>query len=61
MNTSMFETLSDCWHSHSWDGANRKYYSGSYKASDEETSNETRFSYTQEKMLGGYPSIMDVY
>ncbi len=50
MNTGMFETLSDCWHSHnSWDGVNRKYYSGSYKASDEETSNETRFSYTQER------------
>lgn len=49
MNTSMFETLSDCWHSHnSWDGVNRKYYSGSYRASDEDDANDTRFGYTKE-------------
>ncbi len=49
MNTGMFETLSDCWHSHnSWDGVNRNYYSGSYKASDEDDKNETRFGYSKE-------------
>lgn len=49
MNTGMFETLSDCWHSHnSWDGINRKYYSGAYKASDEDDGNDTRFGYTKE-------------
>lgn len=31
MNTGVFETLSDCWHSHnSWDDVNRQYYSGAY-------------------------------
>lgn len=31
MNTGMFETLSDCWHSHnSWDEVNRQFYSGAY-------------------------------
>ena len=31
MNTGVFETLSDCWHSHnSWDDVNRLYYSGAY-------------------------------
>ena len=49
MNTGMFEILSDCWHSHnSWDGVNRKYYSGAYKASDEDTGDDTRFNYTKE-------------
>ncbi len=49
MNTGMFEVLSDCWHSHnSWDGLNRKYYSGSYKASDEDGADDTRFGYTKE-------------
>lgn len=49
MNTGMFEVLSDCWHSHnSWDGINRKYYSGAYKASDEDDGNDTRFGYTKE-------------
>lgn len=49
MNTGMFETLSDCWHSHNaWDGVNRKYYSGSYKAGDEDDGNDTRFGYTKE-------------
>ena len=49
MNTGMFETLSDCWHSHnSWDGVNRKYYSGGYKASDEDDTSETRFNYKKE-------------
>lgn len=49
MNTGMFETLSDCWHSHNgWDGVNRKYYSGAYKAGDEDTSDDTRFGYTKE-------------
>lgn len=48
MNTGMFEVLSDCWHSHnSWDGINRKYYSGGYKASDED-GNDTRFGYLKE-------------
>ncbi|MBP7292699.1 MAG: RagB/SusD family nutrient uptake outer membrane protein [Bacteroides sp.] len=49
MNTGMFEVLSDCWHSHnSWDGLNRKYYSGSYKASDEDGADDSRFGYTKE-------------
>lgn len=49
MNTGMFETLSDCWHSHNaWDGVNRKYYSGSYIAGDEDSGNDTRFGYTKE-------------
>ena len=49
MNTGMFEVLSDCWHSHnSWDGLNRKYYSGGYKASDEDDADDTRFGYTKE-------------
>lgn len=49
MNTGMFETLSDCWHSHnSWDGVNRKYYSAAYKASDEDGGDDTRFGYTKE-------------
>jgi len=49
MNTGMFECLSDCWHSHnSWDGLTRNYYSGSYKASDEDDKSETRFGYTKE-------------
>lgn len=49
MNMGMFETLSDCWHSHlTWDGVNRKYYPGSYKAGDEDTSSDTRFGYTKE-------------
>lgn len=49
MNTGMFEVMSDCWHSHnSWDGINRKYYSGSYKASDEDGGDDTRFGYTKE-------------
>ncbi len=49
MNTGMFEVLSDCWHSHnSWDGLNRKYYSGAYKASDEDNADDTRFGYTKE-------------
>ncbi|MDL2291581.1 RagB/SusD family nutrient uptake outer membrane protein [Bacteroides sp. OttesenSCG-928-F21] len=54
MNTGMFETLSDCWHSHnSWDGVNRKYYSGSYKASDEDTGDDTRFGFTKENCWEG--------
>ncbi len=49
MNMSMFETLSDCWHSHlSWDGVNRNYYSGSYSAGQEESS-DTKFGYTKEE------------
>lgn len=49
MNTGMFECLSDCFHSHnSWDGVTRNYYSGSYKASDEDSKSETRFGYTKE-------------
>jgi hypothetical protein len=49
MNTGMFECMSDCWHSHNaWDGVNRNYYSGSYKASDEDDKSETRFGYTKE-------------
>lgn len=49
MNTGIFETLSDCWHSHNaWDGVNRKYYSGAYKANDEDAGNDTRFGYTKE-------------
>lgn len=49
MNTGMFEALSDCFHSHnSWDGLNRHYYSGSYNASTEDNTSETRFSFTKE-------------
>ncbi|PTN07355.1 RagB/SusD family nutrient uptake outer membrane protein [Mangrovibacterium marinum] len=49
MNMGMFETLSDCWHSHlSWDGVNRHYYSGSYSAGTESGS-DTRFGYTNEE------------
>ena len=44
MNTGMFECLSDCFHSHnSWDGLNRHYYSGTYTASTEDGTAETRF------------------
>lgn len=47
MNTGMFETMSDCWHDHnSWDGVNHLYYSGAYKASDEDNSQgDVRFAY----------------
>ncbi len=49
MNMGMFETLSDCWHSHlSWDGVNRHYYSGSYSAGNENSS-DTRFNYNKEE------------
>ena len=49
MNTGMFECLSDCFHSHnSWDGLNRQYYSGSYNASSEDNTSETRFGFTKE-------------
>jgi len=49
MNTGIFEMMSDCWHSHTdWNGVNRKYYSGSYKAGDEDSGDETRFGYTKE-------------
>ncbi|WP_461641991.1 RagB/SusD family nutrient uptake outer membrane protein [Labilibaculum euxinus] len=51
MNMGMFETLSDCWHSHlSWDGVNRSYYSGSYSAGTEESSDATRFGFTKEEV-----------
>lgn len=49
MKTGIFEMMSDCWHSHTdWNGINRKYYSGSYKAGDEDSSDDTRFGYTKE-------------
>lgn len=49
MNMGMFETLSDCWHSHlNWDGVNRYYYSGNYSAGIEESSGHTRFGFTKE-------------
>ena len=49
MNAGIFEMMSDCWHSHTdWNGINRKYYSGSYKAGDEDSSDDTRFGYTKE-------------
>lgn len=49
MYTGIFEMMSDCWHSHTdWNGINRKYYSGSYKAGDEDSSDDTRFGYTKE-------------
>lgn len=49
MNTGIFEMMSDCWHSHTdWNGISRKYYSGSYKAGDEDSSDDTRFGYTKE-------------
>ena len=45
--------MSDCWHSHnSWDGVNRKYYSGGYKASDEDDGNDTRFNYKKRRTVG---------
>lgn len=50
MNTGVFECLSDCYHSHnSWDGLQRKYYSGTYVASNEDNSDDTRFGYTKEE------------
>lgn len=50
MNTGMFECLSDCFHSHnSWDGLNRHYYSGTYTASTEDGTAETRFGFTKEE------------
>lgn len=50
MNTGMFETLSDCWHSHnSWDGVNRLYYSGAYNAADEDDTTETRYHYLNDR------------
>lgn len=49
MNMGMFETISDCWHSHlSWDGVNRMYYSGSYSAGLAQSDGHTRFGYTRE-------------
>ena len=47
MNTGMFETMSDCWHSHnSWSGVNSLYYSGAYTASDEDDERgRVRFAY----------------
>jgi hypothetical protein len=49
MNMGMFETISDCWHSHlDWDGVNRAYYSGSYSAGYEQSDSHTRFGYTRE-------------
>lgn len=49
MNMTMFEVLSDTWHSHlNWDEANRSYYNGAYTAGMEEWSTHTRFSYTKE-------------
>ena len=49
MNTGVFETLSDCWHSHnSWDDVNRLYYSGAYKAGE-----RGKFGYTNEKVWEG--------
>lgn len=47
MNTGMFETMSDCWHSHnSWSGVNSLYYSGAYTAADEDKSRgSVRFAY----------------
>lgn len=51
MNTGMFETLSDCWHSHnSWDGANRLYYSGAYTAANEDNSTaDVRYNFTADQ------------
>lgn len=49
MNMGMFETLSDCWHSHlTWDGVNRMYYTGAYSAGEENTSPHTKFNFTKE-------------
>lgn len=49
MNMGMFETLSDCWHSHlNWDGVNRFYYSGSYNANKEDSEDATKFGFTKE-------------
>lgn len=54
MNMGMFETLSDCWHSHlSWDGVNRMYYSGSYSAGDENSDAHVRYRYTGENNWEG--------
>lgn len=46
MNTGVFETLSDCWHSHnSWDEVNRQFYSGAYVPG-----NSGKFKYTGENV-----------
>ena len=47
MNTGMFETMSDCWHSHnSWSGVNELYYGGAYTAAKEDTDRgKVRFAY----------------
>lgn len=50
MGMGVFETLSDCWHSHlSWDGVNGLYYSGTYNANQEDNSSKTKFGFTKEK------------
>ena len=49
MNMGIFETLSDCWHSHlSWDGVNSMYYTGTYNANQEDNSAHTKFGFTKE-------------
>ncbi len=51
MNMGMFETLSDCWHSHlSWDGSNRYYYSGTYSSGTEDDADATKFGFTKEEV-----------
>lgn len=52
MNTGVFETLSDCWHSHnSWDDVNRLYYPGAYVPGD-----RGKFGYTNERVWEGVRS-----
>lgn len=49
MGMGTFESLSDVFHSHlTWDGLNSLYYSGSYNAGMENSSNKTRFGYSKE-------------
>ncbi|MDY3267055.1 MAG: RagB/SusD family nutrient uptake outer membrane protein [Phocaeicola sp.] len=59
MNTGMFECLSDCYHSHnSWDGLNRHYYSGTYNASTEDNTSETKFGFTKEEV---WPAVRQAW
>lgn len=49
MNMNMFESLSDCWHSHTtFDGVCSLYYNGSYNATVEDNNAQVRFAYNGE-------------
>lgn len=50
MNMNVFESLSDCWHTHmNWDEVARTYYAGGYTAGMEDWSTHTRFGYNREE------------